>query len=182
VEQFADSYRLAKEPQALVERLRLLPEFAHLRGSRIVCVFSERVPMLRGFPCAAFIGEPRVQGAFRPLFDWMVAQLCRPLLGAEDPEFLVIVDAALWPSLEKVQRERLVYHELCHLKAKENPETGEPRLHEDGRPQLQVVPHDVEIFEAEVARYGPEVCDLDALCTAIVEGQKRARKRAGAVA
>jgi len=179
VEHFDDTYALAPDAQAVMQRLQMLPSLAHTREARIVCVSSQRTPMLRGWPCRAFIGTPRVQGPYRPFFEWFLAAFCRPILGGEEPEYLVVIDAALWPGLDATQQERLMFHELLHLREKENPETGEPRLHEDGRPQLQVVPHDVEVFTEEVARYGAEACALDALCQAIVDGQQRIEARRG---
>jgi len=175
---FDDSYALAEEPQAIVERLITdLDEFGHLTKAFVVCVFSQRTPMLRGAPCAAFIGSPTVQGPFAWLFDWLIASLTVPLLDGDAPDFLIIIDAALWPELDAERRERLMYHELCHLQPKESAEGSGIRLGRDGRPILKVVPHDTEVFHAEVRKYGPELIGLEDHCIAIVEGSAAARER-----
>lgn len=176
MERFADSYSLATEAQVLVKRVQLFPELQHTVGARILCVLSQPTVMLRGDPCRAFIGEPKVQGPLRPLFQWFMAELARPLFGGEDPEFIVVIDAALWQSSSKTERERLIFHELKHLVVREN-EDGEPRLHEDGRFQLRTTRHDHEVFEDEIKRYPEEVDGLDKLTEAIVEGAQRAREK-----
>lgn len=174
-----DEYALAHEPQAIAERLIAeLDEFAHLSYAGIVCVFSRRTPVLRGAECAAFIATPAVQGALRGLFDWSIARLAAPVLerlGLDEVAYLVLIDAALWPELDPERRERLIYHELCHVKMREN-ERG-PCLDRQGRPLLKLVPHDTEVFNAEVRKYGPEVVGLEDHCFAIVEGSEAARQR-----
>jgi hypothetical protein len=178
VHQLDDTYRLAKEPQAVVERLITdFDEFSHLMRARIVCVLSERTPMLRGSPCAAFIGPPTVQGAYRPLFDWLVAEFTKPLLEGDDPEYFIIIDAALWPTLDSERQERLMYHELCHLQPREGEDGSGIRLDREGRPLLKVVPHDTEVFHAEIRKYGPHIVGLEDHCLAIVEGNEAARQR-----
>lgn len=176
MERFPDSFTLAAEAQKLVTRVQMYPELQHTREARIVCVFSQQTVMLRGDPCRAFIGEPKVQGPLRPLFQWFVAMMARPLFKGEDPEFIVVIDAALWDSSSKAQRERLMFHELKHLVVKETAD-GEPRLHEDGRFQLRVTRHDHEVFEDEIKRYPDEVDGLERLTEAIVEGNQRARDK-----
>jgi hypothetical protein len=175
---FADSYSLAPEPQALVSQLvARCDEFAHLVDMRAACVWSEQQPMLRGAPCAAFIGYPRVQGPFSPLFAWCMATVCAPLFEQEEPDFLIIFDHALWPTLEGERQERLVYHELCHVVARED-EYGQPRFsNDDGRVLLKLVPHDYEFFDQEVRRYGPDVCNLDGAAVAIADGYRAAERR-----
>jgi hypothetical protein len=177
VQQFADTYALATEPQAIAAALiKVLPEFAHLELARIAFVFSERALVLRGTPARAVIQQPAVQGFLRPLFEWFVANLTEPLFGREEPDFLVLVDRALWSGDVEIRREHLVYHELCHIKAVET-EFGVPKLGEDGRPRLRLVSHDNETFHSEIRRYGVEVCDLGDHILAIVDGEKAARER-----
>lgn len=182
MEPLADSFALAADAQAFVRRLQLLPEHAHTADALILCIDSQRAVMLRGWPCNALIAEPKIQGPFREMWRWFLAGLGKPVLNGEDPEFIVLIDAAVWSSLDATARERLIYHELKHLQVKENAETGEPRLHKDGRLQLRLVPHDVEVFTDEVARYGPEVTGLETLCEAIVTGATRQKDRRGRVA
>lgn len=176
MERFADSYALASEAQSLIAREQLRPQLQHTVGARILCVSSQLQVFLRGDPAAAFIGPPKVQGPLRGLFEWFMGRLGEPVLNGEDPEFIVMIDAAIWSSLDATKRERLIFHELKHLEIALNGD-GEPRLHEDGRFQLRVKRHDHEVFEDEIIIFGPEVCEIDGLCQAIVEGQKRARAK-----
>lgn len=176
MERFSDSFALAREAQGLISRVQLFPELQHTVGARILCVFSQPAVMLRGDPCRAFIGEPKVQGPLRPLFQWFVAMFAHTLFKGEDPEFIVMIDAALWASSTKTQRERLIFHELKHLVVKEDGD-GQPRLHEDGRFQLRTTRHDHEVFEDEIKRYPDDVDGLDKLTEAIVAGNQRAREK-----
>lgn len=179
---FADSYALAPDAQALLERLRAEPLFAHTAGARLVCVASERTPVLHGWACHAWIAEPRVQGPFKWWFEWALAQFAAPVCAGELPHFVVLLDAALWPAWGAEYRERVIFHELKHLVQKEHPETGAPMFHDDGTPLLQLRPHDYEFFADEVERYGPELCALDTAAVAIAHGFRAAERRKRRVA
>lgn len=176
MERFADSFSLLPEAQSLVQRLQLLPQLQHTTGARILCVQSQQAVILRGDPCKAFIGPPKVQGPLRHLFAWFLSELARPVLKGEDPEFLVLIDAALWASSTPPQRERTIYHELKHLVVKENGDR-DPCLHEDGRFQLRTTRHDIEAFDDEIRRYGPDACEIESTVQAIVDGAAAARQR-----
>lgn len=177
---FPDSFALAPEGQALVARLVVdLDEFAHLAECRIAVLASQQQPMLRGAPCQAFISTPHVQGAMRPLCDWMLSQVTDELFEGEDPDYVLVLDAALWESwtqqgsLGQVRKERLIYHELCHVVAREDADTGLARTSPmDGRVLTKLMPHDYEFFDAEVRRYGLEVCELDRAAVAIAAGYR----------
>lgn len=157
--------------------IRTRDVFSHLAQMRYVCMFSERTVMLRGWPCNAFICDPKVQGALGPLFQWMLATAVSRVLEMDEPEYLVMIDAAIWPGLDALEQERLMFHELRHLRAREN-EYGVPKLDPEGRPMLRLVPHDIEVFEDEVAYYGPTICGIQDALPAIAEGlavEKRSR-------
>lgn len=173
----ADSFALHDEAQSLVRRVQLYPELSHTVGARILCVASQPTPMRRGDPCVAFLAEPTMQSPLRNLWEWLLADFGRPVLAGECPEWIVTIDAALWPTLAPLERERLVYHELKRLKPRENHETGDMRLHRDGRPQLRLAHHDVETSEDEARRYGAAVAGLEGLVHAIVEGEARLKAR-----
>jgi hypothetical protein len=183
VEQFADSFKLAEAPQSIVAQLiEREQEFAHLGLARLACVFSERELWLHGGQKAAIIATPAyVQGPLRHLLTWLVAGLVAPLFEWEEPDFLILVDRALWDTLDPERRERLVYHELCHVQARET-EFGTPRLGQDGRPMLKLVPHDAEAFHAEIERYGVEICGLEDTAIAIATGERHRRTRDKAIA
>lgn len=177
---FSDSFALAPEPQALVAALvASCDEFSHLTDARIVCIASQPTPVLRGAACKAFIASPSVQvSPLKPLFAFLLAQLVSPLLDWEMPDYILVVDAALWPTLDAEHQERLVYHELCHVIARVDEDTGlERRSPEDGRILTKLQPHEYEFFDEEVRRYGPAVCELDRAAVAIADGHRAAQRR-----
>jgi hypothetical protein len=148
-----------------------------LSQARFVCVLSQPAVTLQGTERAAIVAIPTVQGPLKRLFDWHVAQLAAPVLDWEEPDFLIVIDAAVWSTLvEAMRKERLIYHELSHVVAREN-EHGVPKLDREGRPMLRLVPHDAEFFHDEVAKYGIAVCGLEDACVAIAEGVRRDRLR-----
>jgi hypothetical protein len=178
VQHLPDSFRLAPEPQAIAARLVLsCDDLAHLQGVSLAVLFSERELHLHGGVKAAIIALPTVQGPLRHLFSFLVAGLCADLHDWHDPDYLVLVDRALWSTLDPERRERLVYHELCHVQMRED-EYGVPKLDAEGKPFLKLVPHDCEVFDRELERYGPVVVGIEATCDAIVRGAKAATERA----
>lgn len=173
-----DSFALHPEAAAIgAGIIRAYDELGHLSEARLAYVASQPTPMLHGWPCWAFVAQPRVQGPMREWFEWALAGFCAPQCEGEVPDFVVIVDAALWPSWDGERQERVIYHELSHIIVREDPETGVPKLGEDGRPLLRLKPHDYEFFDAEVRRYGPEVCELDRAAAAIADGYRAAERR-----
>lgn len=176
---FADAFALHPLAQGAVSTLvQTCPELSHLAGARIACVGSQRTPMLHGWPVFAFIAPPKVQGPFRTLFEWQIAQLTAPLFEGEYPDFLMVVDAPVLGSLTPVHREAIVYHELLHVVAREHPETGVPKVGRDGRLLLRLRPHTFERFEEEFDRYGADpsvLAGIDQLALAIARNVKRRR-------
>jgi hypothetical protein len=181
VEHFPDSYALADDPQAILQRLvRELSEFAHLSEARLACIFSEPTLMLHGQPCFAYVCNPHVQGPNSKLVTWQFAELCRRIFGGEEPDFLIYYDAPIWRGLTDIERERLVYHELCHVVAKVDENGVERRSPEDGRVILRTIRHDYEFFDAEVRRYGPTICSLDEAAKSIAAGYRATEKASAA--
>jgi predicted metallopeptidase len=168
------AFRLAPDAQAIAARL-IDELFDTLTDQRIVCVLSEPVPVLRGSACAAFIAIPIVQGALRDLFGWFVDNLCAPVLEGESPDYLVLLHAERWPTLSPEAQERLVFHELSHVEAKCDT-NGIPRTGRDGRTLTKLVPHDYELFDQELRRYGADLCDAQPLVDALAA--RRAAKAA----
>lgn len=98
---------------------------------------------------------PSVQGALKPLFDWMLHNLlgCRP-------DFLVVLDSTWWMEATEKQREILVFHEACHM-GQAVDAMGVPRFSKDtGAPIWAIVGHTVEEFSDVVRRYGAWSPDL----------------------
>jgi hypothetical protein len=175
-----DSVTIAAEPKAIAARLIAnLEDFSHLKDADplLLFVFSERALPFRGGMAAAVIIEPRWQGPLGIVAEFLVAQLTRQQESvALDPDYVVIVDASNWRSLDAERRERLIWHELSHLVARED-EWGVIRRSQEGKPLLKLVPHDFEYFESEIRRYGVEVCGADGLPHAVVAGEAAKRRR-----
>lgn len=171
---FPDSFTVGREAADIAARLiRDGDQFGHLMDARILFLLSARVPMLHGSPCDALIAQPRSQGPLKWLYDSLLAELCE----GEDPDFVVLIDAALWPTWTPEYRERVLYHELRHVVQTEHSETGAPRFDREGRPIWRLVPHDAEFFLDEVERYGPDVCRLEQAAVSIAAGYRRAAER-----
>lgn len=168
----------------LIEQLE---DFSHLVLAQPGIGFlASRPPLyLHGVRANACIGPSRVQ-AVAPLagmWAWFLEQLILEGKGAgltgdvtNGVDYLVLVDAAVWGVLDDVGRERLMYHELCHLAQKRDRDDN-PRFDQQGRPVLALVPHDYEFFDSEVRRYGPAVCGLEGAQLALAEGKRRPRVR-----
>jgi hypothetical protein len=178
VQQLADSFSLAEDAQAIA--VKLIEEcdvFAHLSQARFACLLSQPAVTLQGDARMAIVCIPTVQGPLKRFFDWVVAYIATPVLDWEEPDFLIVIDAACWPGLDAVRKERLVFHELKHVVARET-EYGVPKLDREGRPMLRLVKHDIEAFEDEIVRYGISVCALEDACIAIAEGVRKDRRDA----
>lgn len=181
MQHFDDSVSLAAEPQAIAARLiETFEEFAHLQEAEplLLYLFSQRALVVRGALAGACVCLPRWQGPLGLVAAWLIAQFGAVQFGAAlDPEFIVLFDAPIWSSLDAVGRERLVFHELKHIQPQENEFGVIRRSKETGKPLLKLVPHDTELFDDELVRYGVEVCGAEHTAHAIVEGEARKRRR-----
>jgi hypothetical protein len=110
------------------------------------------------------------QGFQGPLKD-LAVQLLDDMLGAL-PHFLVVLSDDWWQEATPLEREVLVFHEVLHAgHAKDR--YGEPRFNrETGDPIICIQPHDVEEFDAVVARYGTWSPDLERFAAALDRGRK----------
>lgn len=169
------SYRPAPEPFTIAGRLvARLEEFTHVRDAWIAWVFSPVELRVRGQRAAAFIAMPTVSGPMRDYFEWTLQAVALPQC-PDGLDFVVFVDEGLYESYPTDDhRERLVYHELCHVEQKVN-QWGTPLFDESGRARLKLRGHDTEVFDAEVARYGEAICGL----TSHVAALKASRKKRG---
>lgn len=88
------------------------------------------------------------QGGFKDLG----MQLLEKLLGGP-ADYLMVINGPWWSQASARDREALVYHELLHVRqATDN--YGTLKFDKDGYPVWRLVQHDVEVFTAEVRRYG----------------------------
>ncbi|HOV59228.1 MAG TPA: putative metallopeptidase, partial [Rhodanobacteraceae bacterium] len=143
-----------------------LPDFQHLVDGEATIDFIFRTTELitgerrvLGTMCM-----PRVDGRLSKLFDWLLEDK----LGRW-PDFLMILDHAYWfDEATPREREILVFHELCHaVHAKDR--FGAERFTRDGAPIWGIRAHDIEEFNAVVARYGVWKDDIRAFLDAAGE-------------
>jgi hypothetical protein len=69
------------------------------------------------------------------------------------PTYLITLDANYCRDCTDAEFAALVEHELYHISHKAD-EFGDPAFTQDGKPQLEIVSHDVEEFFGVVRRYG----------------------------
>ena len=154
-----EPYRLPDadmHPAIIAERVMRMPEHQHLIDNEIEIDWLMRTgeKIKGGRQVLGSVHEPACQGEFKDLFQWMLERLLGRL-----PRFLVILDDEYWKAATPKAREILVFHELCHVKQKQD-RYGAPRFDKDGLPVYGLVGHDVESFTAEVARYGAHTDEL----------------------
>lgn len=147
-------------PAIIAERLMNDPEHNHLRENeiRIEYLFRHESKQKGGKFVLGSVHEPTCQGEMRPLFEWLIERLFGSM-----PDYVMILDRGFWNSVTPQTREALIYHELCHIKQKLD-EYGSPRFNRiTGQPIYGLVAHDLEEFQAVVAKYGewsPDIADF----------------------
>lgn len=156
----------ADSPWPIFERVLRFPELAELasileQDCAMAFVFRAGEFKLRGQAVLGTACLPRVQGALAPLFD----QLLEDVLGYP-PDFLITLGADWWAEASPQEREILVFHEALHC-GQAKDQYGTLRFDRmTGRPVLSMVPHDLEEFNAVVARYGAWKGDVEAFLAA----------------
>ena len=171
---FPDTFTLAPDVDSHVRQLVALEDFAHLRRHTIGCLQTARQLFDRGAACRAVVSVPAQVTAksFEQQFlKWSYAQLFRPLYNGAVPDFVIVVDAVLWQADTPVAREQLVYHELSHLQPRLDS-YNVPQFERSGRHAVHLVPHDVEVFHAELQRYGAIVPAFEETALSIAAGAR----------
>lgn len=186
MEHFDDTFALFPDGQQLVNDLVMsCAEFQHLQQARLPVVVTQRTLVERGraIPVVVLHGAcyEGANSAVRNFNAWLRAMFLQEICGGHDPDFLIVVDVALWPPALSGVREQLVFHALCHIEQRTD-EYGAPKFHDDGRPMLRMRPHDIERFEAELTRYGTVIEGFDAEEGAYTRARDAVRKRIGRVA
>jgi hypothetical protein len=173
---FSDSIKRAPDVAKTAARLiRACDELQHLQLLRLCCLRSQNALVMHRKPFAAVLLDPEHLGAPQPLrvvFRFLLAELARD--GWYVPDYLLLVDTALFDSQDDTARERAIYHELAHLEHREN-EHG-PMFDDEGRPALALRAHDVELFDGEIYRY-PEAAALMQKHAAQVHEMAKSRTR-----
>ena len=141
-----------RHPATIAERLMRLPEHAALKENEVSFGWLVRgVPKEKGGKVelgSVHAVKTMFQGQFKDLGLMMLERMIGYL-----PEFIVIVDGAWWAQAGDIEREALVYHELCHVKQSVD-EFGGLKFDRDGNPVFRIVEHDITAFNDEVERYG----------------------------
>lgn len=146
-------------PVCYYDKLVKLSEHVHLlEGEAVVDFLLVSEPVIQqGRQVLGAVHMPMVQGKLRGVFEWMLLEKLGRL-----PDFLMLLDKDYWREGGSIDREILMYHEMCHCCHKED-KYGEPRFDESGRPVFGLIGHDVEEFSKTVERYGsysPEIRDF----------------------
>lgn len=156
------------DPYRLYERLRLeCNDFSEWRDFEPDVAFLWRTGewQRKGKSVLGSCGIPTVPGGDnRKLFEWMLDRI----LG-RFPDFLITINKDWYEGAPPKSREALVFHEMLHIDVARN-EYGEMRLTREGTPIWTVGGHDLEEFNAVVARYGAWSCDIAAFLDAARAG------------
>lgn len=111
--------------------------------------------------------------------------------GGETPDIFIKIAEKTWSQLDAKQRERLLFHELCHVHPAKDA-NGEQKMDSKDRPLWRIGKHPITAFHEELARYGAEMvigsnqAVLDAAARAdaplLAEGERVASERKAATA
>lgn len=142
------------------------PLFEHLKQGEASLLFLMRGDERRktGKMLLGSIALPAWKGELGAVATWMMVRLCDGL-----PDYVMILDAHFWAQASPMQREALVYHELCHTEQARTPD-GELKFTADGLPVWGMRAHDLEEFNEVVARYGAWLPDVQAFISALRKG------------
>lgn len=71
----------------------------------------------------------------------------------DEYDFIIMLNEKAWPGLSDINKERLIFHELCHAQVSIDT-NGEPMLDDRGRIVCRVRRHDFEDFTEVIQKYG----------------------------
>ena len=166
-----DLFSMAQEgefgPQEIAQRLVLNEgAFVHLRAGEAKMLFLMReMPKEKGGK--SILGEmtlPRFSGPLGQVGTWLLARVCDGL-----PDFIMLLDSTWWVQASPLQREALVFHEMCHAIHAVDRD-GELKFDGDGNPIWALRSHDLEEFNAVVERYGAWLPDVTGFAAALRKG------------
>ncbi|MCU0918200.1 MAG: hypothetical protein MUC88_27095 [Planctomycetes bacterium] len=84
-------------------------------------------------------------------------------------DLVILLNEEIWPQLTSLQKEELLFHELCHAVVVLD-KNGDEKRDEAGRPCLRCRRHDIEEFHAVRERYGHD--SLVGLAAGIIQAAK----------
>lgn len=137
--------------------IKAYPEHEHLaRYEPAVGFIIRQEPKIKAG--RAILGTcfmPRVNGELSGLFDWSLGKTFGFF-----PDFLVMLDGHFWFNVSDREREIRMFHEMMHM-AIAVDQYGALKFNRlTGDPVWALIGHDIEEFNAVVARYGewtPEI-------------------------
>jgi hypothetical protein len=165
-----------RHPAVIYERLRnACEEHKHLLeySPDVAFLLRQGEHMKQGRRVLGTCYMPRVNGELSKLFDWILEKL----LGYV-PTFLFVLEEDFWRDASDHEREILVFHEMLHA-SQALDEYGAPRFNRmSGEPIWAIRGHDIEEFNAVVARYGAWSPDVVAFIAAARQGDAASEKAA----
>jgi hypothetical protein len=128
---------------------------------------------VREFPEHESLGEARIALAFCSTWKYdrdgrIVLGQCRKQTALTKEfmsfDFIILINKVWWndPNTDDLQREVLVFHELCHAAPNYDPISGEQKRDARDRLEWRIRKHDLEEFRSVLARYGLWKSDLQA--------------------
>jgi len=131
-----DDGTLAKVFNKVMKKFK--DDFEHLKDTKILYLWFEGA---RARP-----GEQRVLGVTR-----LADKRMRDIFGYD---IIIEINADAWPELSKRQRQKLAYHELCHIGVKQT---------KDGGVKHYIIKHDFELkrFRKEMEAFGLDESEED---------------------
>jgi Putative phage metallopeptidase len=131
--------------------LKAAPEMSDLREYRpdVGFLFRLEDKVKAGRRVLGSMHLPGVNGELSGVFDWMLERVF-----GVPPVFLMILEKGWWMDAGDREREALVFHECLHARIAEDKWGAQRFSKETGEPVWAIRGHDVEAFNAEVARYG----------------------------
>lgn len=146
----------AGHPGVIAARLMEHEEHQHLVENEITIEYLMAADGVHraGKQVIGAVHLPTVQGRLKSLFEMLLGDFFGEL-----PDFLMVIDLAWWEEASAIDREALIWHELCHVR-QEIDQYGAFKFDQDGNPKYGLREHDVTSFNSEVARYGAWSPDL----------------------
>ena len=162
-----DAYSLPgadTHPADIAARMMQLPEHAPLAEHEVRFGYLMRTTPKEKGGKTELGSVHAVKTMFQGGFKDLGMQLLEKLLGGP-VDYLMVINGPWWDQVAPIDREALIYHELCHIK-QATDQFGAPKFDKDGYPVWSLVGHDLEEFNAVVARYGAWAPDIGGFLSA----------------
>jgi len=134
------------EPWAIMERLiDEVAHFSHLKVARIKLFWQKD-------------WKADVDGIATGAQVCKASELDRNIAedaGAETPDVFIKLPESQWPTLDAIEKEHRIFHELCHVKPAKDA-NGEQKIDSKDRLLWRLGRHPITAFHEEIERYGVE--------------------------